>query len=62
VRDSPDRNAAATSIPAIGIAAAIALVLSLLSSILLLFGFINVSGMIWNLTISVHDDGKLESE
>lgn len=63
MRDSPDKSAAAISIAAIGMAAnaAIALVLLLLLSPILLFGFINLSKMVRNLMISVYD-GKVEAE
>ena len=51
MRDSPDsNNAAVTMAPAIGMAA-VALVLLLFPWFILLFGFINVSEMIWELTI-----------
>jgi hypothetical protein len=59
MRDSPDSNrAAVTMAPTIGIAAAVVVVVVaclvlLLLSFILLSEFINVSEMIWNLTISV---------
>jgi hypothetical protein len=51
MRDSPDsNNIAVTMAAAIGMAA-VALVRLLFLWFILLFGFINISEMIWNLTI-----------